>query len=368
MSAIQQVIAAFGNYVATPGNTITGGTNIVLDAGGTQASVAMLTSTTAIACWKGIPNACVLTISGTTVTAGATVAVSGSMASGISVTALSSTMALVAFNNSTPALCVNVLNISGTTVTVGTVATLAGAQNLSMYISAINSTQAIVTYRSGSNSISAVVVTTNGSTQSYGTAVAATATSSTSSAVATISSSQAVVTWLEGTAIKARVFNISGTTLTPGTTTTTIETMTTGPSIPVVTISALDSTKTICLFTANNSAVITVRGVVLTASGTGTSAVVSAGSVAEIANPVNTASSPIVSAKSATQAICQYKGSSGTSAMILNISGTTISTNTPFQVSTGAGGPHGIASLSATKSISVTIGVPPGANAKVLTN
>jgi hypothetical protein len=97
---------------------------------------------------------CVLSISGTTITAGTPVVFESAYSDYISVTALSDTKALVCYrdngNSSYGTSCV--LSISGTTITAGTPVVFESANSSYISVTALSDTKALVCYRDAGNS------------------------------------------------------------------------------------------------------------------------------------------------------------------------------------------------------------------------
>ena len=125
----------------------------------TYISVAMLDSSKAVVTYRDGGNssygtACVLSISGTTVTAGTPVVFESANTSDISVAMLNSSKAVVTYqdngNSGYGTACV--LSISGTTVTAGTPAVFEAASTTYISVAALDSSKAVVTYQDAGNS------------------------------------------------------------------------------------------------------------------------------------------------------------------------------------------------------------------------
>ena len=142
------------------GTTITAGTPVVFEsATSTYISVSTLDSSKAIVCYRDDGNssygtACVLSISGTTITAGTPVVFESATSTYISVSTLDSSKAIVCYtddgNSSYGTACV--LSISGTTITAGTPVVFESASSYYISVSTLDSSKAIVCYRDDGNS------------------------------------------------------------------------------------------------------------------------------------------------------------------------------------------------------------------------
>ena len=122
-------------------------------------SVAMLTSTKAIVTYQDVGNssygtACILDISGSSITPGSPTVFESGATSYISVAMLTSTKAIVTYrdagNSSYGTACI--LDISGSTITPGTPAVFESATTGYISVAMLTSTKAIVTYRDNGNS------------------------------------------------------------------------------------------------------------------------------------------------------------------------------------------------------------------------
>ena len=170
-----------GNYLAArvlsiSGTTITVGSEVTNGVVTTVPALAPLTSTTALCVTNGA-RAFVISVSGTTPSFGSVVTASGGVNATVSVSALSSTSAVMIrdnnANNNNPT--VNVMTISGTTVTMGSnfVIDTDGISSSSSYsgIAATSSTGAIAIWKTaaGSEYTRAVAMTISGTTPTFGT-------------------------------------------------------------------------------------------------------------------------------------------------------------------------------------------------------
>ncbi len=213
------------------GTTITPGTPVVLELSITwyNASVTALSSTKAIVTYKDSGNsnygtACVLEIDGSTITPGTPVVFESASTSFPSVTALSSNKAIVTYrdagNSSYGTACV--LEIDGTTITPGTPAVFESANTGYISVTALSSSKALVTYEDGGNSDygTACVLEIDGSTITPGTPVVFESAGTTHISATALSSSKALVTYEDGGNSDygtACLLEIDGTTIAPGT-------------------------------------------------------------------------------------------------------------------------------------------------------
>jgi len=123
-----------GVYLTISGTTITEESDVVVDASGDSVSIVKLSSTKAVISYgdtgdSGIAKACVLSVSGTTISAGTPQNLEASdllvTVGGSALGEISSTQCLCAYSNDTDdALEAVVLSISGTTITVNTPTTI----------------------------------------------------------------------------------------------------------------------------------------------------------------------------------------------------------------------------------------------------
>ena len=192
-------------------------------------SVTTLSSTQAIVCYSDVGNsyygmACVLDISGSTITPGTPAIFESANATYISVTTLSSAQALVCYrdggSSSYGTACI--LNISGSTITPGTPAVFEFAATTYTSVTALSSTQAIVSYSDGGNSNrgTACILNISGSTITRGSPTVFESATTVYTSVTALSSTQALVCCSDvdgnyrGTAC---ILDISGSTITPDT-------------------------------------------------------------------------------------------------------------------------------------------------------
>ncbi len=212
------------------GSTITPAIPVVFESASTQfISVTTLSSNQALVCYQDTGNssygtACILDISGSTITPATPVVFESARAQYILVTTLSSTQALVCYrddiNSGFGTACV--LDISGSTITPETPVVFESASTSEISATTLSSNQALVCYRDTGNSSygTACVLDISGSTITPATPVVFESASSTYVSVTTLSSTQALVCYTDGGNSNrgtACVLDISGSTITPAT-------------------------------------------------------------------------------------------------------------------------------------------------------
>ena len=211
------------------GTTVTVGAEKVFNNGTTSdISVAALSESKALVCYRDTDNsgygtACILSISGTTVTVGAEKVFNNGTTSDISVTALSESKALVCYqdtdNSGYGTTCV--LSISGTTVTAGAAKAFKGWRISDISVTALSDSKALVCYRDDltSNYGTTCVLSISGTTVTAGAEKVFNSANTSYISVAALSESKALVCYQDiensnyGTAC---VLSISGTTVTAG--------------------------------------------------------------------------------------------------------------------------------------------------------
>lgn len=190
--------------------------------------ITMLSATKALVCYRdggngGRGTACVLTLSGSTVSAGTPVVFESTNVTVnlFSVVALSETKAVVLCHSSTMGQAARVLDISGTTITPGA-SRYAYANCSRCSAVALSDTQVLISYNDNSNSSygTARILTISGTSITAETAYVYESDDTAYISVTALSSTKAVTCYSDvanssqGTAC---VLDISGTTITPGT-------------------------------------------------------------------------------------------------------------------------------------------------------
>lgn len=210
-------------------NTISSGTPVIFEDNGTTLyiSVCKVDSDKAVVCYQdgvgsNYGSACVLSITGTIITVGAQAVFESANTAYISVCKIDTNKALVCYadggNTNINTACV--LSVSGTTITPGT--PVASTHTNSTYISVaqLDTDKVIVCYYTNVLLGSTRVVSVSGTVPSYGAAAQFEAATVSYVSVAALSSTKAVVAYRdEGNANygTACVLEVSGTTVTPGT-------------------------------------------------------------------------------------------------------------------------------------------------------
>jgi len=212
------------------GTTVTAGTETVFNnTSTTYVSVTQLDATHALVCYRDDGNsyygtAQILTISGTTVTAGTETVFNNAITSYISVIQLDATHALVCYRDAGNSYygTAQVLTISGTTVTAGTETVFNAATTYYISVTQLDATHALVCYQDGGNSQygTACVLTISGTTVTAGTETVFNAATTYYISVIQIDATHALVCYNDGGNSNygtAQVLTISGTTVTAGT-------------------------------------------------------------------------------------------------------------------------------------------------------
>jgi hypothetical protein len=237
-STIDEIVES---YVVETGNTITAGTfvdyvntyfrgdDLVFDTNVVvSVRATFLTETKVLVCYRDqtttFGEATVLEISGTTVTKGTTLVFNSANTEEISVTTIDSTKALVVYKNNGNSSrgTAMVLSISGTTITTNTSFVYNSATTNSNSVTMVDSLKAIVTFSDGGNSnrgtarvleISGTTISASGSNLVFNTS------SSSVTSVAKLETNKALVGYRAdgGSSGQATVLSVSGTTITAGT-------------------------------------------------------------------------------------------------------------------------------------------------------
>ena len=217
-----------------------------------EISVAALSETKAIVCYRDTPNgfigtACVLDLSGGVITPGTPVVFENAYTSYTSVAALSETKAIVCYqdvgNSGYGTACV--LDVSGSTITPGTPFVYYNIGSTSYQsVVKLTSTTALVVYFRPSQSVSyTIVLSVSGSTITAGPQVSI-GQSATYNSLSALSDTKVILGFVGGASNypSAVILDISGTTVTPGS---------------VVTVSSVSSYATSVAVVGANKAIIT---------------------------------------------------------------------------------------------------------------
>ena len=209
------------------GSTITAGTEVVFEsASSNYFTVVSFTETQALVVYgdtgnSGIGTYCLLTISGSTITAATPVAFMAGSIGYPDSAKFSATQAIVTYmdggNSSTYAA--SLFTLSGTSISVGTAFQFDAVTGWLSSVSKLTATQAIVAYRGGSNYGTSVVLTISGTSFTKGTSVVFNSAATNALGSDTLTATQAIVAFRNsgnsyyGTSC---VLNVSGTTVTAG--------------------------------------------------------------------------------------------------------------------------------------------------------
>lgn len=163
------------------------------------AQLVALSATTALLAWRdttgGVLKACVLTITGTSVSAGTIMTSTISIAANrIRMCVMSATQVLVAYTSITTTYPgAATLNVSGTTVTHGTAFPIISVASVNIDVTMMNSTQALVLYKGTSGYCEVRTLNISGTTITAGTLTVVQASVDTVGAIAAISATQAIL-------------------------------------------------------------------------------------------------------------------------------------------------------------------------------
>ena len=317
-----------------------------------EIGVAMLTATKAVVTYSdggnlGKGTACVLTISGSTITAGSPAVYGPNYTYGDIATGLTSTTAIVSFTNSSSYPSAALLTISGTSVSAGTALTINSSNShLVLSVDRLTDTTAIAVYKDSSNYGSSVVLSVSGTSLLKGTAVVFNAASTADVSVTSLSATQAMVCYTDtgnssyGTSC---ILDVSGTAITAGT-----EVVFTSSTATYKRVDLLTSTKAIVVYrdganTYGTACVLDVSGSTITA---GTPVVFESAATTDTA----------VTRLSDTSAMATYTDSGNSSfgtSIILTISGSTITAGTPVVFESASTADNDVVALTATKVVAV---------------
>lgn len=308
MSATQAIVAYIGTsgYVTActlnvSGTTLSAGATLVVNAVSSQyVAITKMSTTQAIISYMGTSThieACTLNVSGTTLTNGTVLGVTAVITNGLcSLATLSSTQAVLTYINSSYYLATCTLNVSGTTLTNGAILVVNAVSSNYNSVTAMSATQAIAVYSEG-NTPKACTLNISGTTITNGTILAVDAGNSGVMTVAKVSTTQAVFSYLSLGYLKTCTLNVSGTNLTNGTILSTG--IRSGGSY--IGSAQINGTQVIVTFTRYTTQY--VSAVVVNVFGTNTFA----GPSVDI-NAVASTYNPSVSLMTGTQSIVAYKG------------------------------------------------------------
>ena len=314
--------------IANVVSLLASGSEAVFESGNTEwTSVAMLTSTKAIVTYSDITNsgygtACILDVSGSSITAGTPAVFESAATYYTSVTMLTSTKAIVTYNdggNGGYGTSV-ILDVSGSSITAGTPVVFESANIGLQSVAALSSTKAIVAYSDVANASygTSCILDVSGSTITVGTAVVFESANANYISVAMLTSTKAIATYQDngnGNYGTSCILDVSGSSITAGT-----PVVFESASTAFISVNMLTSTKAIVAYQDKGnsdygtSCILDVSGSAITA---GTPAVFNSA----ISNYT------VVAMLSSTKAVvtCQDGGNSYYgAATVLEISGSTI--------------------------------------------
>lgn len=262
-----------------------------------------LSSTQALAAGMDTGNsnkgtAALLDISGSTVTPATPVVFETATTTFVSLSALSSTQAIVVYqNNGTFQPYANILDISGSVVTPATAVSFGAVNNLYMRVAALSATQAIaVMYDQSVPAVKGLILNVSGSTITPATESFQGPSGVTDLWVSALSSTTALMIYKTATIIRGSIKTVSGNTISSG----SEYTIYSGSSIVSATVAVVSATSAfICLIDGTTIKVvkISIAGTAITAG--------SAVSNSETTTPPYY--SPICSLTSTTQVIAYRK-------------------------------------------------------------
>lgn len=316
-------------------------------------STCALSSTSVLVCYQDVGNsyygtAVVLTVTGTILTAGTPVVFSANSSSDfITTTALDSTRAIVAFSNQNINGLAMVLTISGTSITVGTGAIFQTGRLEYLYAVALTTSTALVAYSDFNNSSRgmAVILSAPGNTVTVGTPVVFYASYALYITACKLSDTEALIGYsyssIDGEAV---ALTISGTTITVGTPVS----FSPGRIYYRMGFTMLTDSAALIAYcdypssSYGTAVVLTVVGTVITV---GTRTVFSSADTREI-------SALLLSNNKVAVAYVNAGNTSKGTAVILTISGTTITVGTPVIVAnTNTGGVMSTVKISDSKAV-----------------
>ena len=215
--------------LSVSGTTVTAGSVLTVDGGGNQSYVRVtrMSDTTALVIWKDSSSdgaSAFLTISGTSVSKGTTFVFEAGTIYQCDVSSMSSTTAIVVFrdDSGTQILASRFLTVSGTTITTGAKLQFSGGTIGDCRVQSISATKAICCYSDTynvSHRATVVILSVSGTTVSAGTIVRVNNTYfAYQMDIAVISETEALFVFTEAyTNVNYSILTISGTDITAGT-------------------------------------------------------------------------------------------------------------------------------------------------------
>ena len=317
--------------------------------------VAKLNSSKAIVAYGDVANsgaatACILNVSGHAITAGTPTVFDGAC-DYITITALSETKAFVVYqdsDNSNEKTAI-ILDISGNTITPGTPVTWGAVAINQLHACAMSATQAMVVYRDTANSNrgTACIFSVSGSTITVQTPAVIESVSTYYPRVARLTDTKAIVAYRNVSTGYSRscVLSVSGTTITPG----TAATFDTDRMDQYVSITPMSETQAIVVYPNLDDSYHGYAGV-LDVSGT----TITAQTPVEFLGSRTRYNS--VTTLSSTQALVIFENDSDSNqgyACVLDVASSIVSPGTEYEYHAGTTHNNSIAGLAANKAILV---------------
>ena len=207
------------------GSSITAGTPVAFNPAGSYYNrIDKISSTQAIVVYKDLGNSnygtsCILTLSGTSITAGSEVVFNSGRSDYTTVAVLSSTKAIVAYaDNSNSNRCTAcVLTISGSSITAGSQVVFNTNRGRYFSITSLTATKAIATFEQHNDTKGkACILDVSGTTITAGSVQQFTSGATYNTSVTALSSTKAIVVYQASPHAAARVLDVSNTTITAG--------------------------------------------------------------------------------------------------------------------------------------------------------
>jgi hypothetical protein len=280
-------------------------------------SISRLTNTTAICAYQGTLNmlqAVVTTISGNATTVGTIYTIDTTAISYVTVSALSATRAICAYRGADGYVKSVVLDATGGVVTSGSIISVNSIASSYINVAALSATQVICTYQGTNGYLEAVILDINNLVITVNAIVAINSVNTTYVSVAALSATQAICAY-QGTNgyLEAVILDVVGSVITPG-----IVALVNSVVSTYINITSLSSTKAICAYVDNvgyaQSIIFDVSGSVITSG---------------VVFTVNNASSSYVSVASlsSSSVVYAYVDNAGVVyAIVLSVSGSVVST------------------------------------------
>lgn len=189
--------------------------------GGAYIACSLLSSTTAIVTYansSGYPCARHITVSGATITEGSEAVVNAAATNGTSVTSLSGTVAVITYTGASTYPRTSVLTVSGTSISAGTLLLLNAQVADFTVVQSVSSTGAVVVYRGASGYLYGKVLAISGSTVTAGVEFQINSVITSQASLSFLTATTVLVNYKNTSSgyLESRVLTASGTTLTTG--------------------------------------------------------------------------------------------------------------------------------------------------------